>query len=428
MKRTSKQLNDGNSFNFIKDRRNVRITKDNLVDYLLSTEEQDITSTFIMQVFGTFDKKVLCNPYDTITIPIGVYGKLHNTPNKNKFTTTVGLWIFNKYFIEPNEDIFKMFKYVNETINKKLYGKINQDLSYALIEDKIKLESLKDYLMKTQKFMPYETILTPNHSEEMLSCTKKINVLKKKLIKENQDKLNSKNNDLIASTAEDIEKQLIDYAMELLGDDPALDTFLSGAQGSIGNNFKNSFIMKGAVKDPITGEFKVIESNYIDGIEANEYSQMANSLAAGPYARSRKTASGGYDEKLFVSAYQHLTLDPAGSDCGTNRTVEVLLTEENIKDWMYNYIVSGSNTIELTSDNKDKYIGKKVKFRFSSLCMSKTGFCNKCAGNLFYRLGIKNVGLVLPQIPSTLKLRTMKGFHDSTISMSEMNIKKAFNV
>ena len=55
--------------------------------------------------------------------------------------------------------------------------------------------------------------------------------------------------------------------------------------------------------------------------------------------------------------------------------------------FMYNYIIEGNKLIELTKDEMEKRIGKTVKMRFSSLCEAPEGrFCNKCAGNGFYRL------------------------------------------
>ena len=56
----------------------------------------------------------------------------------------------------------------------------------------------------------------------------------------------------------------------------------------------------------------------------------------------------------------------------------------------------------------DKFIGRKVKLRFSSMCESKTGICNKCAGNLFVRRNAKNLGLSCIQMPSTVKVRMLK--------------------
>ena len=189
--------------------------------------------------------------------------------------------------------------------------------------------------------------------------------------------------------------------------------------------------MKGVIKDPDPNakqKYHVAESNYIDGISSNEYALFANSLAAGPYSRAKKTEKGGYLEKLFLRAFQHLTLDPPDSDCHTKRFIEVELTQQNIELWMYSYVIGSSGALtEITSENKEKYIGKKVKLRFSSLCESKTGVCNKCMGNLYYRLGYKeNAGTSLTQIPSKQKNISMKAFHDSTQKLVTMDLEEVF--
>lgn len=391
---------------------------------MVNIKEKDITTSFIMDTFGEFETGQRFRPYDIIEIPANSYGP-EGKKNKKPFVTTVGIWIFNKYFIE--EDLFDMFKYVNKTIDKKMYGKLNNEISVAVLEDRLPLETMKRFNMKTQKCMPYISILAPNYTDKMLTCTEVINKKKKELYKKYEEQI--KKGDEIAASR--MEKELLDFAIEYMGDDPSMDMFISGARGSIGNNFKNMFVMKGVIKDPDPNakqKYNVAMSNYIDGISPDEYALFANSLAAGPYARAKKTENGGYREKLFLRAFQHLTLDPPGSDCGTKRYIEVILTESNINEWMYSYIIEGSKLVELTSQNKSKYIGKKVKVRFSALCESKTGICNKCMGNLYYRLDKTNVGTSLTQIPSVQKNIAMKSFHDSTQSLYDMDLEKIFQL
>lgn len=405
-------------------RKSKKITSPKDIEYLVNIKEKDITTSFIMDTFGEFETGQRFRPYDIIEIPANSYGP-EGKKNKKLFVTTVGIWIFNKYFIE--EDLFDMFKYVNKTIDKKMYGKLNNEISVAVLEDRLPLETMKRFNMKTQKCMPYISILAPNYTDKMLTCTEVINKKKKELYKKYEEQI--KKGDEIAASR--MEKELLDFAIEYMGDDPSMDMFISGARGSIGNNFKNMFVMKGVIKDPDPNakqKYNVAMSNYIDGISPDEYALFANSLAAGPYARAKKTENGGYREKLFLRAFQHLTLDPPGSDCGTKRYIEVILTESNINEWMYSYIIEGSKLVELTSQNKSKYIGKKVKVRFSALCESKTGICNKCMGNLYYRLDKTNVGTSLTQIPSVQKNIAMKSFHDSTQSLYDMDLEKIFQL
>lgn len=412
----------------IKKRISKEIKNPKDIEFLVSLTENDITTSLIMEIFGDFGDHQRFNPYDIITIPTGGYGGTMSNGkqkrNTKPFTTTVGRLIFNKYFIECEPEILGLLGYINEDVSKKVYGKIFDKLGYAIMEDKISMECYKKFSVKTEKFMPYVSILSSNHSDNLLTITKKINKRKAELIKANQKAFDE--GDVII--IDKVSKELLDYARELMKDDPAMDMFNSGACGSFENNFKNMFVMRGSVQNPDPRKgYNIITSNYIDGVSKEEYSKLANTLAAGPYSRSKKTELGGYWEKLFLTGLQHVILQEPDSDCGTKRHITMTLNDKNIANVMYSYVInSDSSLTEITSDNRDKFIGKTVKLRFSSMCEAKDGICNKCAGNLFYRLGIRNVGASTPQIPSKLKVLSMKLFHDDQLNFAEMDPMKAF--
>jgi hypothetical protein len=404
-------------------RKSKMITNPDEIKALVDLKEEDITLSFIMETFGEFDGKRKYNPYDIVTIPANSYGPNPQKKNKNSFTTTVGLFIYNKFFFE--NELFDLFHYINKSVDNDLFGDINKKLSYALLEDKIPLDYLKHYLNKTQKIMPYVTILAPNYTDKMLTCSDAIKKKKEELLAKNKEALD-RGDEVVGNR---VEKELLQYALDYMGDDPSMDVYNSKARGTTDNNFKNIFVVKGVIKDPdpyAKQKYKFATSNYIDGIKADEYSLIANSLAAGPFKRARKTADGGYWEKLFVYTLQHVTLDAPGSDCHTKDTVEVHLTKKNVSFWMYSYIVDKGKLVELTSENVDNYLNKVVKFRFASMCESKTGICNKCAGNMLYRIGIKNAGITESKIPSTLKNISMKSFHDSTEQLTEIPLDTVF--
>lgn len=402
------------------------ITNKDDIQYIANITEKDITTSFIMENFGEFDSKVKFHPYDLISIPPNSYGK--DKKNKNTFVTTVGIYIYNKYFIE--QDLAFLFPngYINKTIDSGLMSDINKKLSYALAEDEITVDILKRYLLKTQKCMPYVSILSPSYTEKMLTCTKVINKKKQELLDKYADDI-ERGDELVATK---IEKELLDFGTEYLKNDPSMDMFLSGARGSIGNNFKNMFVMKGAIKDPDPNakhRYHIATSNLMDGIKPEEYVLFANSLAAGPYSRAKKTEVGGELEKLFLYGLQHVVLDEPGTDCGTKKYVKVKLDKKNIDLYMYCYVIEGSKLVEITSKNRDKYVGKTVKMRFSSLCENKNGMiCNKCAGNLEYRRGERNIGIASTKVASTLKNVSMKAFHDSVQKMTTIDLNKAFGV
>lgn len=391
------------------------------LNFLYNLKEEDITKSFIFNTFGEFNGKSEHKTDDCFIVPPNTYGA-EKKKNKNSFTTTLGLWFFNKLFIE--KELFDLFGYINKPdIGKKQIGKMNQDLSYAVLEDKITLDALKHFQLKLQVMMGIVSILSPNYSTGMLTVNDKIDKKKLELVKKYKDELQS-GNEVIAG---EIEKELLNYAKELLKDDISMDIWDSGAIGSFDNNFKNMFIMKGAIldTDPSRG-FNISTSSYMSGISKEDYVILANSLPNGPYARAKKTEVGGYLEKLFMQAFQHVTLDKPDSDCGTKKYITVALNKDNIKDYMYSYIIQGDKLIELNSDNMNKYIDKTVKMRFTSMCQSKTGVCNKCVGNLYYKLGIKNIGMSTPKIATNLKNKSMKSFHDSSVKLHSIDVSRAF--
>ena len=76
------------------------ITDKEKIKYILSLKAEELDkSSIIMELFGDFGDDSNINPYDTIDIPVDSYGP-KGKRNKNAFRTTVGLWVFNKYFIE----------------------------------------------------------------------------------------------------------------------------------------------------------------------------------------------------------------------------------------------------------------------------------------------------------------------------------------
>lgn len=406
-------------------RKSRTITKKEDIELLLNLTRKDLTASRIMELFGDFGNGPKFYPYDIITIPAGRYGRDIN-PNLEDFTTTVGKLIANKIFIEAKDGILANIGWWDDTLTKKSYGKLFDKIGYLRLEDKISLDEYKYFCISTQAVMPFVSILSNGYTDDMLVISKKINKKKAELMKKYAKEIAAGD----VKTVDAIQEELKAYAKELLKDDPSMDMYNSGSMGSFDNNFKNMFIMKGAAKDPDPSKgYNIIMSNYIDGVAPDEYVKFANTLAEGPYSRGKKTEDGGYWEKLFVSAFQHIKLDEEGTDCGTKRYIKMEVNDNNIATIMYNYVIEDDGSLtEITSDNRDKYIGKEVKMRFSSLCESKGCICSKCAGNLWYRLGFKNVGTMTPQIPSTVKNVMMKAFHDSQISLTEMDPWKAFSM
>lgn len=397
-----------------------QITNPKDVDEVINiTRKKAAEKNTIMEYFADFGKGPRFNTYDLIEIPAGKYG--NTKKNKNKFMTTVGLWIFNKSFIEEFADILGYF---NEPITRDKYEYINSQLSYALLEDKITLEQLKGFIMQTQILMGCCSSIAPSHTERIFDMQDAVNKKKKELIKEKYAD-GIKNKDL--NQIKNLENELIDYAKDYLKDDPAVDMFNSGARSTWGNNVKNMYIMRGPIR-LTDSSYDVVTTSYIDGLDPEDFSKVNDAAVGGPYSRARKTQTGGYLEKQFTNATQHIKVLPKGSDCGTKRHITVTLTEKNIKDWIYCFVIQGDKLIEITTDNEKQFIGKTVKMRFSAMCEYKKDgcICEKCMGTLYNRIGITNVGLGSMIMMSSLKNTAMKAFHDSTLKLAHINPDDVF--
>ena len=395
-----------------------KIENDEILKY--TPYQLQLTSVFLNN-FGSYNgKPPKFNVYDVMTVPKGTVG------NKNDFTTTLGLYFFNRGVLELS-GLSKEFKWINKTISSSVYADyFNRQASYAMLEGRIKPSEYKLFVNLCVKFKGYTSVICSTTSEQFLTISKKLEPMKKELLKKYAKEIEAGD----GATVQRIEKELLKYAAEILKDDPALDSYVSGGGASWGNNFKNMYVMKGASKDPDPTKvgYNIITSNFIEGIKKDEYRHIATSLAEGPYNRAVNTAKGGYDEKLFIVGFNHVTLDKEGSDCGTKAYITITLDKVTVPLLMYSYIVEGKNLVRLDSSNISKYMDKTVKLRFSSLCESKTGVCNKCIGDLYYMLKVYNIGTATPQLASCVKGISMKAFHDSVKNFTKMDPMKAFNI
>lgn len=393
---------------------------DDVKEILALTHERACEKSLIMDWFADYGDGPRFNTFDTISIPKGSYG--NTKKNKNTFKTTVGLWVFNKSFIEPFSDILG---YINEPITDGVYGKINNKLSYALLEEKITVSQLKEFITQSQIIMSCASAICPSHTMDMLLLTNKAEKKKKELEKQYKEGLEK--GDL--SAVKNIENQLISFAKEELKDSESVDMYNSGARSSWGNNFKNMYLVKGSIRKT-DGSYDYVSSSYISGLDPKDFAKTNDAAVGGPYSRSQKTRYGGYNEKLFTRATQHIKVIP-NTDCGTKRTIKVTLTEKNIKNWMYSYYVKSNGSIEeITSENMNSLIGKTVNMRFSSLCKrTKDGcVCEACASTLFRRAGVENAGLTSMVMMSSVKNRAMKSFHDSTLELVTIDPNEVFSL
>ena len=136
------------------------------------------------------------------------------------------------------------------------------------------------------------------------------------------------------------------------------------------------------------------------------------------------TQDAGYLTKQYYAAYQSIQCDDEGTDCGTKLGLEFTLTEDTIEDYYFQNIIKPNGGYErLTSENKDKYLNKKVKLRSAMFCKNDK-ICSVCAGQRFYIMGIKNMGVTTGRVTNTLLNAGMKNFHNAKVKFDKVDINK----
>jgi hypothetical protein len=386
-------------------------------EYLLSLKREDITFSLLLSLFAS--RSVVENGKFKIIPPrMKTSDEFDLNPgeyfNTTKVTTNAGLFIYNKLIVE--EKFQKVLGYINTPLNSAAVNKIEDKLAKALLNDEIDVPSMVDYLNRTQWLgMQFHSVISGSFTMGTLKPHPKVIKRRDELIKENKDKL--KKGDVI--TAVKIEKELLDVAAKELEGDHGLDLYKSGARGSFDNNFKNISVMKGPVFNPSTGEFDIVETNLMEGIKKEDLPVYANAIITGAYPKAIGTAVSGYFSKQIIAALQAVVLDKPGSDCGSKGYMTVLLTDKNINDFLYRYIIQNGKLVLLDESNMNKFVGQIVKMRSPLYCVSKK-LCRVCAGAMYDKLKIDNIGLTAARVSSSLLNLSMKKFHNSTAKITEV--------
>lgn len=341
----------------------------------------------------------------------------------NPVETTFGIFIFNSLCI-ANPFNGKV-QYINEELNAKIFGKLNSKISQCLMENIITPTEYGEYV-NTVLWLGYQTeLFMPGVSTAIVIPNKKVAELKKKLLDEHPE-FKDTNKQLttndIAIYTDEIEKPLLKLAKEEIANDPGA-RLMELKKPSFGNNYKNSCVENGPMIDSTTGGYRANNNSFQDGVTPDNFDLLANKTMFASYSRGVNTAVGGTFAKYTNSMMQAVVLDPPGSDCHTEGYLNYTVTKDNMSSIRYNFALVDGKLTRLTDDVMQKLIGKTIKMRSPLFCKSKTGICNKCAGDTFYIIGIKNIGLT-SNIPMNASLnKSMKAMHDLSIHTTSVNLE-----
>jgi len=391
------------------------------LDFILSITPEDIHKDFLRDLFSATEKSdAKYKPNEKFRLPYSRFESKYKIGNFSKgyVVTTIGRYIFN-LVINPIGDpfIYKNLGYQNDVFDKSGVKKLENKLNNLLLEDKITTKQYIRYIDR-RDFIGYgsSNLFQVTLNFNLVAPNPAVMQRKEELFKKYEKEI-EEGNVLVISR---IEKELLELAKKKVGNEEGMAIYDSGSRGSFSNNYKNSAIMRGAI-EKLNGDIVISKSSLSEGIPMEELSAYKDVLVNGGYARGKETQQGGYMAKQLSASFQSMVLGEPDSDCRTKKTIPVTLTSKNKKGYLLRYIVERGKLVLLDNDNIDSYIGKSVNMRSPMYCTNEN-MCSKCAGELYFRLELKNMGLTFNRVGTRILNLSLKQVHDQTKSTKSINI------
>lgn len=358
---------------------------------------------------GTFDmKENKWNIRSKIILKAGDVINLNET-----IETTIGRVIANKLLkIDPFGSFFKYDNkplFINNFINEATTSLIRGEITTIQM---IKLFNNATWLVR------FADMLLPSMSQRILVTPKASLELKKKLIEENKQLIESGDPAYVTK----VEIPVLEDITKNLKDDPSFSLYYTG-KPSVGNNLKQTIGTFSPIYNAVKGKYDIPTGNLLEGHDPKVYDSIANMNISGTYARNIDTQNGGSIVKTIYNSMSTMKAGPENSDCGTTKFKIVKLTKDNKNLYIWNYLDDNGRLVLLTTDNIDKYIDKICKFRSALYCQYEKRFeiCNKCCGEIPYKTNLRTIGLLSSKVPFMIMKASLKKFHDSTITLTDIN-------
>lgn len=383
-------------------------------------KDTDITKSIIIEYFSQRPKmkdgKFIGVSPPTLYVDDPITLEAGSLPNiKERVATTIGRYFFNMYCVAS---IFGDYiPYINKSMSNKDITDLQQAVVDLILENKVSPDQFGAFQTRIIWLNNFTEIFIPGMTIRLLTPLPEVEARKAELIKQYAKEIEAGDYVKVAAL---IEKELLKMAEERLKDDPGWPLYAAGVAPSFGNNYKNTQVMLGPIKDPITGKYQISTRSFANGLPKRQFSLYANTLVSGSYARGVATQDGGAKTKYLFAALQSEILDERGTDCGTETYEEFTIDKDNYKTFLYRWIKTKNGEILLTRDNIKQVIDKKVEMRSPLFCTGQK-FCSKCVGDLYYRIGISNIGLTVTKITSTLLNLSLKNMHDTSVKTIEFD-------
>ena len=199
--------------------------------YIISIKEKDICEDLLFNWFARYEveKPPKFSTNDYFMIP-----KNTCCDNKNAGYTTIGIYLFNRFIIEPL--FVQLFGYLNEPATGPVISGIEETIAKALYNSKIQSDVYADFLDRIQWLGGNGicTIISPSITASLLTAPDGFAEYRDKLVGENKVEID-KGNPIVGVK---LEKDLLNYSESKIKDDPGYENFASKSKISLGNHYK----------------------------------------------------------------------------------------------------------------------------------------------------------------------------------------------
>lgn len=384
-------------------------------DKILQADLGSINKTFLEELFAAYHDKELNvfkeAPFKT-TDPIVLTKEEYQWIDGNKIDTTLGMLVFNRYILE-RLGVIQYIGYWDKPINDKNLELLDYEVNNLILMDKIDTKLIGEYIDSRDRLGFWcAGFLSTSISLGLIRPMEDVNKRKAELFKQYEKELQSQSAVTQIMTSSKIESELMGMVRKNLEHDPGYDLYASG-DGNLNNNYKTINVMRGAVFNNSTGRYDIVENSLMNGIGKKDITAFANSVLAAAYPSAVGTADAGYMAKIILALLQSERIDPdPNSDCGTTVTIPFTVTKKSKQYCLYRYIDDNGKKVLTTIENINDYMGKTIRLYSPQCCTNKHSICGKCAGRVFYNLGVRDVGLLTTQITQKLLNIKLKSKHD----------------
>ena len=338
--------------------------------------------------------------------------------NKNEYQwvkepveTTLGLLVANRYLLE-RIGIIEFCGYWNKPLTEGAIGDMCEMVNALALANKISIEQLGEFIDARDRLGFWcNTFMSSSITSVLIDKMPDVEKRKAELFKEKAAELNSDNPVTQVMAANAIEKELIGMVKENVKSDIGYDMYASGVN-NFDNNYKTINIMRGAEFNEVEHKYDVVQNSLMGGISKNDIKPFSNSVEAAAYPSAIGTADAGYESKIMLALLQSEEIDPdINSDCGTESTIPVTMTNKNKRYFMFRYFKVNGQKVFSTPENISKFVDREVQMYSPQCCLNKK-ICCKCAGKVMHNMGIQRIGLTMSQITQKLLNIKLKSKHD----------------